>query len=218
MRERQPRPGIARHLRLAAGRRQGDLGDGLAHALEAQQPPGEQEDVARRQPVDEHLLDLAQHLAAALEPDPQHRRLDDGADVHPVARAQAPVGQPPEPVLALPQPPVALVDAERVAAGRDELEHVRRSRARDRSAIGCARAHLLVELVGLERPAAGDADEVLGEHVEPARVRRPPSSVCSRIASRGAALQHLEAVAGHQQRARRLVEAVVGAADPLQEP
>ena len=43
-----------------------------------------------------------------------------------------------------------------------------------------------------------------------------PSSVFSRTASqRGAAFQHLEAVGRHQQRAARLVEPVVGAADAL---
>ncbi len=41
---------------------------------------------------------------------------------------------------------------------------------------------------------------------------------CLRGIERGTALQHLEAIARHQQRPRRLVEPVIGAADALDQP
>ena len=59
---------------------------------------------------------------------------------------------------------------------------------------------------------------MLGEHVEragPDRRRVLRAEIVG--VERGAALHHLEAVGGHQHRLRRLVEAVVGAADALRQ-
>ena len=58
----------------------------------------------------------------AREPDLDHRRLDDGADVEPVLLRDAAVAHPPEPVRAAHDLGEALVGAQRVAAGRDEID------------------------------------------------------------------------------------------------
>ena len=56
----------------------------------------------------------------AAEPDLDHRRLDDGADIQPVLLGDAGVAHPPEPVLALHDLGEALIGPQRIAAGRDE--------------------------------------------------------------------------------------------------
>ena len=63
---------------------------------------------------------------------------------------------------------------------------------------------------------AGHADDVLRQHVEPARPRRSPSS--SRAAIASSAARHSSTskrLAGDEQGAARLVEPVIGAADAL---
>ena len=60
---------------------------------------------------------------------------------------------------------------------------------------------------------------MLGEHVEGAGADRGRVLRAEIVGVEGgAALHHLEAVGGHQQRLRRLVEAMVGAADALGKP
>ena len=57
------------------------------------------------------------------------------------------------------------------------------------------------------------------EHVERAVAKRRRILVPEIVGvERGAAFEHLEAVAGHEDALRRLVHAVIGAADPLREP
>ena len=77
----------------------------------------------------------------------------------------------------------------------------------------------LGEQFGLdERAGAGDGEDVLGEHVERAGAERFGVELAGvdRV-ERGARLEIFEAVAGHDHALRRLVEAVVGAADPLEQ-
>jgi hypothetical protein len=112
----------------------------LLHALEAQQAAGEDEGIARHQPLDEGLLDLAQHRPAPhLHLD--QRQLDDGADIHAELPRHHRRGQHPAPVGQLLQPVPALVGRQRIAAGRHEVERVVEILARQ-VAIGLGAAHL----------------------------------------------------------------------------
>ena len=139
-----------------------------------------------RSQFDEPFLDLAQHLAAALDADPQHRRLDDRADVHPVALREPPVGEPPEAVGAAPQPPVALVDAERIAAGRDELQDLVEVGARSgrRRAGRCAPRRRAAS--ASNGPQQAMPTRCWASTSRPPGCGASPSSVCSRIASSAA--------------------------------
>ena len=186
----------------------------LLHALEAQQSPGEDERIARHQTLDEGLLDLAQHRPAPhLHLD--QRQLDDGADIHAELPRHHRRGQHPAAVGQLLQPVPALVGRQRIAAGRHEVERVVEILARQ-VAIGLRAPHLVEEGVAVDRLGAGGADDVLGQHVEAGRPRRIAVELARLDGlERRQGLQHLEAVGRRDHGAARLVEPVVGAADPL---
>ena len=117
-----------------------------------------------------------------------------------------------------PQPRIALVCPERVAAGGDELEDAVEVGALE-AGVGSGGDDFAVERVGHEWPRAGRAPHVLGEHIERALAVLHGVVVAGfGGVDRRPAFQHLEAVGGHQQRLRGLVEAVVGAADALDQP
>ena len=115
------------------------------------------------------------------------------------------------------QPPEAVVGLERVAAGGDEAEDFGEGLVLQ-TCIGRRGADLGEQLLLLERRGAGDAEDVLGEHVERARteVLGVELAVVDRI-ERRAGFQIFEAVAGNDLAFARLVETVVGASDPLQQ-
>ena len=121
----------------------------------------------------------------------------------------------PQIVLALHDLGEAFIGAKGVASRRDEgdagLEILPRQ-----IRIGRCGPYLVVELVELERLCAGHAEDVLAEHVEgaDARIRRVLRRLVHRI-ERGTAFQNLEAVRRHEIGFRRLVHAVVRAADAL---
>ena len=75
-----------------------------------------------------------------------------------------------------------------------------------------------VEFVGPKRRPASAAEDVLGEHIERAEARRRGVlRILGDGVDGGAAFQHLEAVRGHEHGLRRLIEAMVGAADALEQ-
>ena len=76
-----------------------------------------------------------------------------------------------------------------------------------------------IERIRIERRRAGAAQNMLRQHVEPALAQPVAVEFAGhhRIARRFA-FQHLEAVRRHQQRLRRLVEPMIGAADALHQP
>ena len=124
----------------------------------------------------------------------------------------------PRAVFRLPDLGEALVGFQRVAAGRDEIDCGVEVRAAERGVRRRGR-HLAKKIVGEERHAAGAAEHVLRQHVERAdaqgrrvlRIRRHRRDC-------GRAFQHLEAIGRHEHTFRGLVHAVIGAADPLQQP
>src|SRR6185437_2651159 len=98
----------------------------------------EYEGVADHQTLDEIFLDLAQHAAAARDRAGrarsaaarahqlhlQHRLLDDGADIEPIALAYARIGDAPAALVVLLDAREALIGLQRVAAGRHEIHDV----------------------------------------------------------------------------------------------
>ncbi len=128
------------------------------------------------------------------------------------------IGDAPAALLVLLDARKALIGFQRVAAGGDEIDHVveigsRQTRVRRRC------QHLLIELIGEKRLAAGAAQHVLRQHVERADPqRRGILRILRDRIDRNRAFQHLEAVGRHQHGARGFVESMVGAADPLHQP
>ena len=148
------------------------------------------------------------------EPPPRERTsrtfsmalLDDGADVEAVALPHLRIGDAPAPLLVLLDARKAFVGLQRIAAGGDEIDHVVEIGARQRR-IGRGGPHLVIELVGEKRLAAGAAQHVLRQHVERAGAqRRRVLRILGDRIDRDAAFQHLEAVGRHQHRARGFVE------------
>ena len=112
----------------------------------------------------------------------------------------------------------AIVGAQRVAAGRDEIERLVEMLPR-RAAIGRGGDDFVVERIGREWFGAGHAEDMLREHVEAARAfgGRVLRALARRL-DRGRAFEHFEAVRRHEDRARGFVEPMVGAADALHQP
>ncbi len=77
---------------------------------------------------------------------------------------------------------------------------------------------LAVQGVRVERAGTGGAQNVLAEHVQPARAQvRAVQGVRAHGVQGGPALQHLEPVGGNEKGAAGPVQAVVGAADALEQ-
>ena len=112
---------------------------------------------------------------------------------------------------------VSFVRRERVAAILDEAEHVVEIPARE-PGVRRRACDLAIERVWVERCAASGEQDMLRQHVEPTRPRRIAVQFARRDAEYGGfALQHLEAIGGHEDRPRSLVHPMVGAAYPLQQ-
>ena len=185
--------------------------------LDLEAEAGEEEMVAGRQGRGKALLDRAEPAPAA-EADGQQRLLDDDAGIHPVLGGDRRPGDPPAPVGLADQPAEAVVGFQRIAAGGDEAEHFL-ERLVLKPGIGSGGAHFGEHRCFVERRGAGDGEDMLGKHVERAGAEGLgiELAVVDRV-ERGAGLEIFEAVAGHDDALARLVEPVVGAADPLQQP
>ena len=223
-RQRKLAAGIDRHLGIDA-RRVGDEALALADALEAQHLAGEEKGVAGRQRLQEILLDLAQQRPAARRraaagahvAHVEHRGFHDGADVEAILLRHLGIRHPPAAVPGEADAGVALVAAQRVAAGGDEIDDAVEVGAA-KGGIGRGAGDFAIEFVGKEGRAAGAAQHMLGEHVERAGHQRRRILRAEIVGlDGGAALHHLEAVGRHEDRLRRFVHAVVGAADALGE-
>ena len=128
-------------LRVLAAR---DIGRVFVDALETQHIAGEDEGVAGRKLLDEIFLELAEHAPAAagrpafgLQADIDHRVFDDDADIEAVLLRDLGMGDAPQPFRRLAQPRIAVVALERIAAGRDEIEHAVEIRAREMTIGRC---------------------------------------------------------------------------------
>ena len=175
---------------------------------------------------DETFRDFAQDAAALPraafaaarrdEADFQHRGVDDGADVQPVLLGDARIGDAQQAIARRLQFREPIVGFECVAAGRHELDGAVELAPRE-AGIGQRRSHFGEKRVGIERRLTRHAEDVLREHVEAAGTCKDGVLRAGFGGLlRGPALEHLETVARHQDAARWLVEAMVGAADTLQ--
>ena len=216
-RQRHAPTAVGRHRRVAHAlvRRAADQA-GLVDLDKLQQPPGENEGIPGSQPIGEELLDLPQRSPETIpQPHLQRRRLDDGADVHAVAAGVVTVGDPPPPVAQGQQALIALVGAQGVTAIGDKPERVVEVLPAQ-VAEGPRPDHLGVEIVGLEGPGAGHADDVLGQNIQPPGPGRVTVELLGPDpVHAGLTLQHLEAVGRNQHGTAGLVKAVVGPADAL---
>ena len=173
------------------------------------------------------LLDLAEDAAAARSralaagldiTHVERRHLDDGADVQPVLLGDARIGYAPQPVLVQADAGIALVVLQRIAAGGDEIDDPIECRPIE-IGIGRGRSHFLEQRIGMKRRAAGAAQHMLRQHVERAIDQRRRVLGAEIVGvERRPAFQHLEAIGRDQDRLRRLVHAVIGAADALRQP
>ena len=108
------------------------------------------------------------------------------------------MGDAPGAVIGAPDLGVALVDPQRVAAGRDEVDDRLEVFVRE-VGVGCRRADLLVEVGDRDRLRAGHAEHVLREDIEgaDAGVGGVLRGLVHGVEG-GAALEDLEAVRGDE--------------------
>ena len=212
--DRHPRAHVAGDRGRTLGRAHDQLH--VAHAFDLKIHAGEAKGVAGPQRGAEGLLHPAER-APVPEAHVEHLGIDDDPGVDPEARRLLGVRQPPEPVPALHDAAETIIGAQRIAPGRDELEHARESPGIDHC-IGQRRAQFRQQRRLVERAGAGAGHDVLRQDVEPARTEGLAIALAlvDRI-DRRHRLQELEAVARHDQRLARAVEPMIGAADALEQ-
>jgi hypothetical protein len=148
-------------------------------------------------------------------PHVQHRRFDDRADIEAILLGDLRIGHAPEAFGRLADLGVALISAQRITAGRDEIDDPLKGLPRE-GGVRCGAGDLGIERDRIERGGAGHAEHVLGQNVERAAANRRCVLCTDIVGVEGRlAFHHLETVGRHQDGAARLVHAVVGAANAL---
>ena len=125
------------------------------------------------------------------------------------------VTHPPQTVLALHDPPEAVIDLQRISTGGDEIDHLLEVLPRQ-VAIGAAGDQLVIQFQQVEGLGAGQAHDVLGQDIQgasPGRLAVEP--VLGNGFPRRLAFQHFKPVGRDEEGLRRLVQPVIGPADPL---
>jgi hypothetical protein len=213
-RHAHPLPAVGHQPRLLRRGADDDVGFLEAQHLEAE--AGEEDVVADAERRAEAFLDPAEH-PAIVETHVHHRVVDDHPGIEAVLGGGRRAGDAPLAGLEFDQPLELVVGAQRVAAGRDVIEHPAPHLVGE-AAVGRRGADLGEQFGRIERTGAGDAHDVLGKRVERAGAEDLGVELaCRDRVKRGLGLEIFEAIAGHDHAARRLVEAVIGAADPLQQ-
>ena len=161
------------------------------------------------------FLDGAE-FAPVAEADRQERLLDDDARIQTMLGGDLRPCDPPAPFAFRDQAAEAVVGLQRITARSDEVEDLGEGLVLQ-SRVGRGGSKLGEQLLLLERRRAGDREDVLREHVQRSR----PEILGVELAvvdgvERRAGLEIFEAVAGHDRAFAGLVEAMVGAADPLE--
>ena len=157
------------------------------------------------------------HAAPADQTDLDQWRLDDRADVHAVHRGGASIADVHPPFAVAEQLLPLVVGLQRVSAVLDEGQHVVEVLPRQRGVRGGCR-DLRIDIVRQERRAAGQAKQVLRQHIKAAGTRRVAIQFArSHTQHGGLAFKDLEPIGRHQDRARGLIHPVIGAPDPLQQ-
>ena len=143
--------------------------------------------------------------------------VDDDPGVHAVLGGDRGAGEAPAAGAVGDEPLEAVVGFQRIAAGGDEAEHLGEAVVAE-AGVGRGGADFGEQLGLVDRAGAGEAEDMLGEDVDRAGAEDFGVELAGvdRV-ERGAGLEIFEAVAGDDHALRRLVEAVVGAADPLEQ-
>ena len=127
------------------------------------------------------------------------------------------MGQPPDACFVAHDPLELVISAQGVAAILDKAEYALPIFRCD-PAVCERRAHFAKQRILLERPRTGTCHHMLRQHVEPAgpEILTIALTRINRIFRCGC-FEEFEAVARHQDRTAGHVQAVIGAADPLQQ-
>ncbi|CAI8360498.1 MAG: Uncharacterised protein [SAR116 cluster bacterium MED-G04] len=187
------------------------------HAGELQHPARKDERIPRHQRLHEIFLNLAE-LAQPAHRQRQGLGFDNRPGVEPPLQGNAAMGNPVETIPPLGQFVIAFIGLERVAAGGDKFQHgIKISAAQMPVGIGCA--NLLIKVISPERISDCHPDNMLGQHIKPARIiRRIIQEAGPDIGNRGVAFKHFEPVGGDQHSTADQIIAMPGPADPLQQP
>ena len=127
------------------------------------------------------------------------------------------MGQPPAAIGIAHDPAEPVIGAQGVTTGGHKREHPLPCGGVE-PGIRLRRAHLGKQIRFIERPCTGTGHHMLGQHVEPAGAEFIAIALPRQHGiARRQGFEEFEPVAGHQHRAARAVEPVVGASDPLQQ-
>ena len=109
------------------------------------------------------------------------------------------------------------IGLQRITAVSDKSQHLVELLARG-VGIGHGTGDFGIELVRMERPAAGNAEDMLGQHIEPATPEGGAiKPVLFDFGLRRDTFQIFEPVRRHENGSTRLVQPVICAANPLQQ-
>ena len=172
----------------------------LTQALVPHDLTADQKGVARRQGGGKGFLHLAQGGAAkaVFQPHLQGFHVNDGAKVLTDHGRCARVAQVPL-AAGLLQALPAIISAQRIAAGRHEIERGVKFPPRQRRIRACG-DDLCIKLLCIERPRAGRQQDMLAQHIAGAGAARfAIQSPLAHGVQRGLAFDHFKAIGGQQQ-------------------
>ena len=155
--------------------------------------------------------------AAVAETDLDHFGIDNDPGVHPVALGMLRMRQAPQARVIAHDAAKLVIGLERIAPCGDEVQHPLPGR-RVEPGKGEARPHFGEQRGFFEGPRAGAGHDVLGQDIEPAgaKILSVALPLIDGVLG-GGGLEKLEPVARHQHRSTWLIEAVIGAADALEQ-
>ena len=156
--------------------------------------------------------------ALADQPDLDHRRCHDRADVHAMPQRHALRSHMHQPQTVAKQFSPLVISFQRVAAVFDKPQHVVEHLA---CQVGIRRRtpHLGINVIRAERCGACEPKQMLRQHIQSARPRRiAVEFLLGHTLDRCLTFQHLEPIGRHQDGLARLIHPVIGAAHALQQP
>ena len=147
----------------------------------------------------------------------QHFGFDNRADIHAVGLRDITIGNAPKTVLIALNLGKAIISFQRITTSCNKLERGIKCCAREIS-IGRGRANFFVKCIRIKRRSACHTENVLAEDIKRAAARGW-CILCAltRGLNRSHTFQHFKPIGGHEQSARGLVQAMMGAANTLRE-
>ena len=199
-----------------------DEGSIVANTLKAQHVAGKDEGVARGEAFEKILLHAAEHaparphrLSLPQKAYIQHRVFDDHTRIQAVLPGDTRMRNTPQTIRGFAQTGITVITRQRITAGGDKVHRIVEILARQ-GRIGRRGDDFGIKRIGIERRRTGHTQNMLGEHIKTAGAQAFAIQFARqhRVAG-GLTLQHLKTVGGHQQRAGRFIQPVIGAADAL---